>query len=92
MTVSDIFKGRIAVTPTEAGYAIFGQARQTTNNQLCKGSFPLPVTVISGKRIVLVDDIQKFIDEAREKSLKPRRGRPSKASKIAAAAQQEGGV
>jgi len=84
MNLAKLFPGRIAVTPQEAGLAVFGQSRQTTNNQLHQHRFKLPVTLLGQKRVVLVEDLQLLIDSARQQKTKRKVGRQSKASQMLA--------
>ncbi len=51
-SVFSIFPGRVALSPVEAGAAAFGWSSATTRYRLCRGTFPLPVTEIGGKKVV----------------------------------------
>lgn len=87
--ITDLFPGRVAISPQEVGFSVLDQARQTTNNQLCTGRFPLPITVLNGKRMVLIEDIQQFIDKAKQ-PIRKRRGPRTKAERLATAFQMGG--
>jgi len=80
MNLAKLFPGLLATTPQNAAWAVLSQTRQTTNNQLHQGRFPLPVTILGGKRMVLIEDLQQFIDNARQQPSKRKVGRPTKAS------------
>lgn len=56
--LSEIFPGRIAVSPAEAGMAVFGWSPQTCRNRLAKNIFPFSVTKVGGKRVVLLAEIE----------------------------------
>lgn len=87
MKIQDLFPGRIAATPVEVGFAL-GLSRQTTHNKLLQNRFPIPVILIDGRRMILIDDLQKFIDNARP-AQPVRRGRPTKAEQFARAQSAE---
>jgi|GEM_PF-4362674 len=82
MNVEKLFPGKISTTPQKAAFATLDQSFQTTNNQLYQGRFPIPVTLLGGKRMVLLDDLQDFIDSARHQPVKKRRGRPTKVEQM----------
>ena len=65
MQIQKLFPEVVAVTPQQAGFSVLGQTRQTTNNQLYQKRFKLPVTILGGKRMVLLDDLQQYIDQAK---------------------------
>lgn len=92
MQIPKLFPEVVAVTPQQAGFSVLGQTRQTTNNQLYQKRFKLPVTILGGKRMVLIEDIQKFIEQAKNQTVKKRRGSRTKAERLAAAAEQVGGA
>lgn len=80
--LTDIFPGQVAITPQQTGFAL-GYARQSTNNMLHLKTFPIPLVQIGNRRMVLIDDLQKYLDEIRQLQQKRRPGRPTKAEQIA---------
>jgi hypothetical protein len=87
MSFSDVFPGRVAVSPAEAGRAVFGWSAKTTANRLLEGRFPLPVITLGGKRVCRLEDLAmvlaaEFVAPAPAFAVVPapkrRRGRPSK--------------
>ena len=82
---SNIFTGRLAVTPSEAAAAVFGWTPATTRTKMCRGDFPLPLISIGGRKLVRVNELIEFV-ASRQVILqsKPRpAGRPTKAMQIA---------
>lgn len=84
-SISDVFPGRVAVTPVEAGAAVFGWAEKTTRNRLLNGSFPFPVISLGGRRVVRLADLELALAGAprpeqnvQPPQLKRGRGRPRK--------------
>ncbi len=85
---------RVALTPAEAGAAVFGWTPQTVRNRLCSGTFPLPLCDVGGKKVVTVAAIAAALglDVASGPALgashpTTRRGRPS-AAEVAEAARR----
>lgn len=83
--VSDVFPGRIAVSPVEAGGAAFGWAPKTTRNRLLAGTFPFPVITLAGVRVVRLADVERALAGAPPSNpapqpppLKRKPGRPRK--------------
>ena len=58
MSFSSVFPGRVAVSPAEAGKAVFGWSAKTTANRLLAGTFPLPVVTLGGKRVCRLVDLE----------------------------------
>ncbi len=58
---SFLFPGRVAVSPAEAGKAVFGWSPKTTANRLLEGKFPLPVVTLGGKRVCRLDDLEMLL-------------------------------
>ncbi len=79
------FNGQILIPFSDAA-EIAGIAPQTARNQLTKGTFPIPSIRNGGRRFIHIHDLAAFIDGLRNSVInKPKRGRPTKASKIEAA-------
>jgi len=83
VNVSEVFSGRLLVTPVEAGAALFGWKPATAHNRVFAGSFPLPLVEIGGKKMVRVSDIAAAVGEvppsapvAHPAQVKRGRGRP----------------
>lgn len=66
------FPGRLGLSPSEAGHAVFGWARKTTANKISQKSFPFVIHELGGSRIVLLTEIARVLDHQK------RRGRPPK--------------
>lgn len=83
-TIIDVFPGRVAVTPAEAGAAVFGWAAKTTRNRLLACTFPFPVVSIGGRRMVRLADLELILGgaghtpEEQPRKEKRGRGRPRK--------------
>lgn len=61
MSFSTVFPGRVAVSPAEAGKAVFGWSPKTTANRLLEGKFPLPVVTLAGKRVCRLADLEMVL-------------------------------
>lgn len=89
MSFYSVFPGRVAVSPAEAGKAVFGWSPKTTANRLQEGNFPLPVVTLGGKRVCRLEDLERaFAGVSAEPAaaIKPPiakrgRGRPRKMAK-----------
>lgn len=84
---SSVFPGRVAVSPAEAGKAVFGWSAKTTANRLLAGTFPLPVVELGGKRVCRLVDLERVFSGSAQSSepspvkqqvVKRGRGRPRK--------------
>lgn len=78
------------LSPKIVGNQVFGWSPQTSYNKIFNETFPFPLYLIGGLKMVKVSDIQQVIDSikpvestkiAPEKEPK-KRGRPTKASQI----------
>lgn len=85
MSLSDVFRGRVAISPVEAGGAVFGWAPKTTRNRLLAGTFPFPVITLGGVRVVRLADLEMALAGAsppgpvpQPPQLKRKPGRPRK--------------
>lgn len=81
----DVFPGRVAVSPAEAGAAVFGWAEKTAKNRVVLGTFPFPIVDLLGRRVVLLADLETALagaptaaKRADPVQLKRSRGRPRK--------------
>lgn len=61
MSFSSVFPGRVAVSPAEAGKAVFGWSPKTTANRLQEGKFPFPVVTLGGKRVCRLGDLEMLL-------------------------------
>jgi hypothetical protein len=84
-SVFDVFPGRVAVTPAEAGHAVFGWTAKTVRNRLLAASFPFPVVTLAGRRVVRLADLENALVGASAPTkqdpppqLKRKPGRPRK--------------
>lgn len=78
------FNGQILI-PFIDGAAAAGFAGQTARNKVHKGEFPIPTILNGSRRLIHIEDLAIFIDRLREQTnqpKKPRRGRPTKASRM----------
>lgn len=73
------------VTPLLVSYdhaaALLGISNKTIRNQICRGSFPLPVVKIGGRSLIRLADIHSFVANpvvAAPDPAKRGRGRPRK--------------
>jgi len=79
------FNGQILIPFVDAVTSA-GFQEQTARNMIYKGKFPIPTVLSGSRRFVYIQDLAKFIDGLRDQSkpeVKTRRGRPTKASKMA---------
>lgn len=77
------FGSQVLIPLAEASSTV-GISTQTARNKLSNGTFPMPTVTVGSRRFVHVSDIADFVESLRENSAKPKRGRPTKASKYAA--------
>ncbi len=81
-----LFPGRASILAIEAGRAAFNWADQTSRNRLTAGKFPIPTYSLGGRRMVRLDALARFMDQASGDTAKrPTRGRPSKKEELEAA-------
>lgn len=94
------FNGRLTVTPVEAATCALNWSPKTTYSNLSRGTFPLPLIQINGRRLVRVSDLLDFISsiavdiQPHSTQIAPlRKGAPTKAISVARkAALQQGKV
>lgn len=80
-----LFPGRAAILAIEAGRATFGWADQTTRNRLTAGKFPISTYSLGGHRMVRLDVLARFMDQASGETVKrSQRGRPTKKEELEA--------
>lgn len=82
------FHGHVLI-PFAAASETVGIPEQTARNKLSDGTYPIRTELRGSRRFVHISDLANYVDLERDKSLKPKRGRPSKASKFQA---KEGGA
>lgn len=77
------FNGQILIPFAPASESV-GIPEQTARNLLCKKKFPIPtVPNTNGTRIYIhIADLAAYVDLLRSGSSRPKRGRPTKASKF----------
>lgn len=80
LSVFDAFPGRVAISPVEAGFAACSWSAKTTRNRLTAGTFPFRITLLGGKKVVLLADLAQALGEAvvpqrQEQPERLRRGR-----------------
>lgn len=86
-----MFPGQISIPAVKAGASV-GYAAQTTRNKINNGSFPISTFMIGGKRMVLKEDVINFVMSRIVGSpTAKKRGAPTKADRIAKAANQKQG-
>ncbi len=66
MSIYQVFPGRVAVTPPEAGATVFGWEASTCYNHIYKKTFPFPITEIGGKKVVTLAAIAEALGETRQ--------------------------
>lgn len=75
--------GGNVLIPFVTAAAQIGYAAQTARNLLVAGKFPIETVMSGARRFVHVADLAEYIDGLRAGSrTKPRRGRPTKKSRI----------
>lgn len=75
------FNGKILI-PFAFASEIAGIPEQTARNQKSNGTYPIK-TVPRGSRIFIhIEDLANYIESLRGESSKPKRGRPTKASRF----------
>lgn len=77
------FNGQILIPFTPASESV-GIPEQTARNLLSKKKFPIPTVPNpnGSRRFIHIEDLANYVDSLRAISLKPKRGRKTKASKI----------
>lgn len=77
------FNGQLLIPFTSAAQAA-GFASQTARNLASRGKFPIPTALNEqgSRRFIHVQDLADYIDARRSIALKPKRGRPTKESKL----------
>lgn len=93
---TNIFQGRILLTPVEAGAAC-GWAKQTVYNKLTQDDFPIPLVKFNGRKMVRVTDLVRYVSslepDAHTPRTRPRRpGRPTKSDSIRRATGKNAGA
>jgi hypothetical protein len=66
MSIYQVFPGRVAVTPPEAGAVVFGWKASTSYNHIYMGTFPFPVTEIGGRKVVTLAAIAEALGETQQ--------------------------
>lgn len=61
-TSSDDLSNRLALTPAEAGFLLFGWSSHTVTNRLYAGTFPLPIVKIGDKKVVTMSAIRAALE------------------------------
>lgn len=51
-------------TPAEAGARFLGWADKTSRNKLTAGTYPFPVRLVAGKKVVLLSDVEAILTAA----------------------------
>lgn len=85
--LENLFPG-LAVIPATAAGRVIGFADQTTANKIHNKTFPIATHTIGVHRVVKKIDLARFLDELGQPE-KPKRGAPTKASRLAAQAASE---
>lgn len=62
-SVFSAYPGRVALTPAEAGAAVFGWCGKTVANRLHAGTFPLPLVTVGGKQVVPLSVLAELLGE-----------------------------
>lgn len=76
------FNGQVLIPFAPASESV-GISEQTARNRLSAGTYPIPTVVNGARRFIHVADLAAFVESLRSESSKPKRGRPTKASKFA---------
>lgn len=80
-----LFPGRASILAIEAGRAAFGWADQTTRNRLTANKFPISTYSLGGRRMVRLDALARFMDQASgETAKRSPRGAPTKKERFEA--------
>lgn len=85
------FNGQILI-PFALASESAGIQEQTARNKLSCGKFPIKTVMNGSRRFIHISDLADYIESLRAESLKPKRGRPTKASKFKAGQQAEMGA
>ena len=77
------FNGQILIPFTSASESV-GIPQQSARNLLAKKKFPIPTVpnANGSRRFIHIEDLANYVDSLKSNSVKPKRGRPTKASKI----------
>ncbi|MFA6122107.1 MAG: pyocin activator PrtN family protein [Sideroxydans sp.] len=77
------FNGQLLI-PFASGAEAAGFAEQTARNLASRGKFPIPTATNEqgSRRFIHIQDLADYIDARRSIALKPKRGRPTKESKL----------
>lgn len=81
----DQFPGKVLIPFIAASEAV-GIAEQTARNRLSKKTFPIPSVLIGRRRYIHISTLAEYVDSLA--TPKPRKGRRSKAEKLAQKASQ----
>lgn len=82
------FNGQVLIPFIPASESI-GISEQTARNRLSEGTYPVRTVTNGSRRFIHISDLADFVDALRPESTKPKRGRPTKASKFLA---EQGGA
>lgn len=77
------FNGQVLIPFASASESI-GIPEQTARNKLSAGTYPVPTVMNGARRFIHISDLANFVESLRFESAKPKRGRPTKASKLQA--------
>jgi hypothetical protein len=82
------FNGQVLIPFAPASESV-GIPEQTARNKLSNDTYPIRTVMYGSRRFIHISDLANFVESLRAESLKPTRGRPTKASKIQASQQSE---
>jgi hypothetical protein len=77
------FDGQVLIPFASASKSV-GIPEQTARNRLVSGNYPIPTLLNGSRRFIHISDLASYVDSLRNESSKPKRGRPTKASKFQA--------
>ncbi len=82
------FNGQVLIPFAPASESV-GIPQQSARNMLSEGTYPIRSEKRGSRRFIHISDLAEYVDLSRTESLKPKRGRKTKASKFQA---MEGGA
>jgi hypothetical protein len=75
------FNGQVLIPFAPASESV-GIPQQTARNLLSANKYPIRTELRGARRFIHISDLADYVDSSRAESSKPKRGRPTKASKF----------